>query len=433
MKEHHLRHEDIRRLVEVETSEAHMLLLLHHLAVCPDCYREGGYILDLYETGALPAVFSSVDLDLTRSRAEAPALLARLERFGFERQKAVVKDTDQFRSWGLAELLCKESLKAAAGAPGKAVELSELAVLISFSLREWEPAEPAWLEELRAFTLSHFGNAHRVAGDLTLSEEAFGDADERWQASSRDMGDVLGYGATIFALKASLRRTQGRFTEALSLLAEAVEADVSGNLAPELLTSRGAALAEMGRLDAAVEAYREAVASLKPDSPVRLTYALNHNLVDALSKAGFFEEAASLLPEARALGEREELGRLDRTRTLWVEARVAAGLGDRASAYQLFDEVRRALCEQALALDAGLATLELAILYAEEAKHDLVQTIASDLLPLFQLQNLPREAVITLSLFCKAAEARVVSAELAAWTYKALEQARDRPSDGAWR
>lgn len=431
MRERHLRHEDIRRLVEVETSEAHMRLLLHHLAVCPECYREGGYILDLFETGALPLVFSSVDLDLARSRAEAPALLARLERFDFERQKALVKQTDQFRSWGLAETLCKESLRVAAGKPRTAVELAELAVLVSFELDAWEPAEPAWLEELRAFALSHYGNAHRVAGDLALAEKAFGEADERWQASSRDMGDVLGYGATISALKASLRRTQGRLTEALSLLAEAVEADVTGNLAPEILTSRGATYAEMGNLDAAVEAYRQAVASLKPDSPLRLTYALHHNLVDALSKASLFEEATALLPEVKALGEREEVSRLDRTRTLWVEGRVAAGLGDHSSAYRLFDEVRRAFGEQSLVLDAGLATLELAILYAEESRHDLVQAIASDLLPLFQVQNLPREAVITLSLFCKAAEARVVSAELAAWTYKALEQARDRPSGGS--
>jgi tetratricopeptide (TPR) repeat protein len=431
MRERHLRHEDIRRLIEVETSEHHVRLLLHHLSVCPECYREGGYILDLYEAGALPAVFSSVDLDLARSRAEAPALLEKLGRFDFKRQKALVKDTDQFRSWGLAETLCKESLKAAAGTPGKAVELAELAVLVSLGLREWEPAEVAWLEELRAFALSHLGNAHRVAGDLALAEAAFGEADERWQASFKDMGDVLGYGATIFALRASLRRTQGRFTEALSLLADAIEADVTGSLAPELLTGRGATYAEMGKLDAAVEAYREAVASLKPDSPLRLTYALHHNLVDALSKAGFFEEAAALLPEVQALGEKGEASPLDRIRTTWVEARIAAGLNDHARAYSLFDEVRRVFGEHALVLDAGLATLELATLYAEEGKHDLVQAIASDLLPLFQVQNLPREAVITLSLFCKAAEARVVSAELAAWTYKALEQARERPSGGS--
>lgn len=430
MRERHLRHEDIRRLVEVEASEAHVELLLHHLAVCPECYREGGYILDLYEAGALPPVFSSVDLDFARSRAEAPTLLARLSRFGFERQKAVLKDTDQFRSWGLAELLCQESLKTAAGTPGQAVELAELAVLVSSMLDEWEPAEPAWLEELRAFALSHLGNARRVSGDLAGAEEAFEQADELWLASAKDMGDVLEYGATILALKASLRRTQGRFAEALSLLEEALEADAAGKLTPELLTNRAFTLGEMGELDAAVDAFREAVAGLKPDSPLRLSYTLHHNLVDALSKAGWFEEAAALIPEVQALGEKGETSHLDRIRTTWVEARIAAGLNARVRAYRLFDEVRRAFGEHNLGLDAGLAGLELAILYAEEAKHDLVQAIAADLLPLFQDQGLPREAVITLSLFCKAAEAKLVSAELAAWTYKALEQARERSSGG---
>src|SRR6185295_4295019 len=213
MRDWHLTPEVMARLSAREHSEEEHLLFLHHLTVCPDCYRTGGYLLDLYEAGAIDLAFSAVDLAIARSRAEAPALLERLGRYTHEKALALVRETRRFRSWGLAELLAAESVRHAAAAPDRAVDLAELAVATALALREDDPAEAAWLEELRALTLAYLGNARRVMGELRSAEDAFQGAETHWERGARSAGDALGYEVRILCLKASLRLTQGRFEE----------------------------------------------------------------------------------------------------------------------------------------------------------------------------------------------------------------------------
>jgi hypothetical protein len=91
MRDRHLTAAEIRHLVEQEMDEVETRLLLHHLATCPGCYAVAGYILDLDENGELPPVFSSIDLDLARSRHEAPRLFGALCRFPFDEQRRLVR------------------------------------------------------------------------------------------------------------------------------------------------------------------------------------------------------------------------------------------------------------------------------------------------------------------------------------------------------
>ena len=71
-------------------------LLLHELAVCPECYRVGGYILDLYQAGSLKIPFGLVDLALARSRAEAPALWRELAGSALADQRSLVQGDRRF-------------------------------------------------------------------------------------------------------------------------------------------------------------------------------------------------------------------------------------------------------------------------------------------------------------------------------------------------
>src|SRR4051794_16717668 len=101
MHDDHLTAESLRTLLEEDSTPEHNQLLLHHLAVCPACYAVGGYILDLYKAGALPLHFCTVDIDLARSRTEAPGLFAALERYSFSQELCLVRDIPRFKSWGL--------------------------------------------------------------------------------------------------------------------------------------------------------------------------------------------------------------------------------------------------------------------------------------------------------------------------------------------
>jgi tetratricopeptide (TPR) repeat protein len=419
MRERHLTKGDIRHFVEREHDEVEMKLFLHHLAVCPSCHASGGYVLDLYLAGALPERFSSIDLDLALSRSRAPKLYAKLSVHAFAKQKGLLKDLRMFRSWGLAELLCAESLAMASQAPGKALELAELAVLLSSLLGPWEPADEVWLFELRAYAWAHLGNARRVIGELRSAEEAFQAGDRLWAAAD-GMGDVLDYEAKILALKASLRRTQGRFPESLDLLEQALSASGGGALQSEIMASRAFTLGDAGDLAGAVEAFRKSISATDRTTPPRILYVLHHNLLDSLSKAGNYDEATKLLPKVRSLskGTGDEL---DVMRFRWVEARILAGSGNRRLALAQFGEVRQAFLDRGLLFDSMLVGLELAALHLAENEHEAVITLAEDLFEVFTSEGVPREAFATLSVFCAAAKVRVATVELAGAARSALE------------
>ncbi|HEX9940669.1 MAG TPA: helix-turn-helix transcriptional regulator, partial [Thermoanaerobaculia bacterium] len=64
-------------------------------------------------------------------RRRAQGLWLRLERHPPARRRRLVEGTREFRSWALCELVCEQSLKAAADRAERALELAALAVRIA--------------------------------------------------------------------------------------------------------------------------------------------------------------------------------------------------------------------------------------------------------------------------------------------------------------
>ena len=222
IEDSHLDDETLVRLL-TEANEEWLRLLLHGLAQCAPCREAGGYILDLYHAGVLKIPFGIGDLALARSRMDAPKLWSELESLPFAETKRFVQTDSRFASWGLCELLCRESERMAADHASRAAEMGEIAVFLADLLDENGPIEDRWVYQLRAFAWAHLGNAHRVRGDLHRSEEAFSSAEIWWQ-TGESVGDALGYSPVILDLKASLRIAQRRFPEAMELLGEVIEA-----------------------------------------------------------------------------------------------------------------------------------------------------------------------------------------------------------------
>jgi tetratricopeptide (TPR) repeat protein len=163
--------------------------------------------------------------------------------------------------------------------------------------------------------------------------------------------------------------------------------------------------------------YEEAVATLHRALPLadgdrdpRLPLTLHFNLADNLIQLGRFAEAELLLPGVRELAER--LGNdLDLVRQAWLEARFAAGRGRTDEAAAGFEKVRRAFLTRRIAYDAALVSLELAVLYLRQGRQAEVQEIAAELLPVFTAQNVQRESLATVQLFCDAARREGLSVE----------------------
>lgn len=408
-------------------------LLLHHLEGCSDCASVGGHLVEARRAGRLPRLYSTLEADLAKSLHEAPVLWEKLARYSPRKRRGLVQDTDRFLSWGLCELLCRMSRETASADAGAAVDLADLAVLIAERLPPGHPVEEEWLWELRALAWAHLGNARRVLGELRSAEEAFETSAHRWLRGASEIGDALGFRPVILDLEASLRRAQRRFSEALSLLDQAVALYSHGaedvrdlHLAGRVLLKKAYTFDQMGEPERALTTLKEAAPLLDPDRDPRLFLCLRHNLLWSLTTLHRWAEAAALLPDVAALSR--EIGtELDRLRLTWAEARIAAGRGDATRAERLLADVRRGFIDRGLGYDAALVSLELAALLSREGRIQELKTLAGELLPVFQSRDVHREALAALALFQQAAARETATVEMIQSLAEYLGKARQDP------
>jgi transcriptional regulator with XRE-family HTH domain len=113
-------------------------------------------------------------------RDEALELWERLARREPSARRMLVEESKKFRKWALCELLCAESVQAAALDTDQALELAELALLIA----ELAPGEESWRQRLQGYAWAHVGNARRARGDRPGARDAFAHACSLWEAGA---------------------------------------------------------------------------------------------------------------------------------------------------------------------------------------------------------------------------------------------------------
>jgi transcriptional regulator with XRE-family HTH domain len=376
------------------------------------------------EVGRVAEAFARTLLDLARGEstgtpqapevppvpsddeARAADLWRDLKSLSPKARAARVDADPGLRNPALVRLLAKESIAAAGADPRKAVALAELAVSIARQVKGPLPLS----SRLVGYALAYLANAEHAAGDLAAAERTFAESDELWRPWQAEYPDSLD-DATVWVLKASLRRTQARFDEAITLHDQALESRGADAMLPQLLASKAYTLDQAGDLAGMVATLEEADGVLKGTEEPRIVLSLRHNLADALSKAGRFAEAKALLPGVKRLAAKAG-SELDFARVQWVEGRVEAGLGNREEGAELLQRARGVFMSKGLGLDAALVTLELSFLYIEGGRMGSVKDLARNLASLFRAQALPRETLAALQLFRQAAEAEAVTADL---------------------
>jgi transcriptional regulator with XRE-family HTH domain len=388
----------------------------------------------LIERAALAKALSGADetrLELTRSlrnfRAEqarraAQRLWEYLKGRPARDRRVLVEGGREYKNWALCERLCFASEEAAANDAGEAIELAELALRIA----ELVPGEEASRQRLQGCAWAFLGNARRVQGNHPHAEEAFARSEHLWNsgASSADLG--LLSEAYLLDLRASLRRHQGRFQEALALH------DVAMTMAKPndrglILLSRAKTLEEKGNLQEAVETLKEAEPFVDAQRQPRLWFALRCNLSVNLCQLGQFAGAEALLPEVRQLVDQLD-NKLDRLRVRWLEGRVSAGLHRWDEALAALSQVRAEFTSRGIAFDTALATLGLAVVHLELDHSGEVKTLARQMLPIFEAQGGHREALAALLLFREAAEKEAATVEFAERIIEYLNRARHDPN-----
>lgn len=420
----------LERLLSIDRTAEQNEHLFHLLTVCPGCREAGGWLLELHQANALPPTFGPIDAALARSRAEAPRLWAELAPLDLQGRLARLYTDPRFVSWGLCELLVRESRQAAPEEASEAVHLADLAVHVADMIPGGEPFEEKWVYQLRSLAWAGLGNARKVQGDLSGAERCFEMADSWWDAGNAGAEDALGYEPDLLVLKAPLRTAQRRFAEAIKLLDQAVALLLEGqpehrdpHLAGRSLISKAFVLIEMGSSESAIQVLKKANGMIDPERDPRLLLCVRHNLVDNLSKMGRHTEAANLLPELRELAAAHG-STLDHLRLSWVEGRVAAGLGDHDRARRLLTEVRQKFLADGNPYEAALATLDLVIPDLQEGKPAVVRELVDEMVTVFHDHDVPREALAALLLFQEAARRETATADLAREVAASLTRSR---------
>ena len=335
------------------------------------------------------------------------------------RRRAIEISPRASRNWALAKLLCEESERAAADDPQEALDLADLALLIAGQAEGRNP----WRSRLSGYAWAYKGNALRVAGHLSKASAAFTQCWRLWSSGAGLEGAHLPEW-TLFSLEASLRRGEGRHSEALKLLARAEEAagGDSRTLA-SILLKKEFVYEQMGDLEGALATLAEAAPHIEASGDMRLLFALRFETAKALCGLSRYGEAAALLPRIEELARR--LGNeMDLLRGAWLTARIQAGQGHREEAMLGLERVRRELTAREIPFDAALAALELAVLYLEEGRTAEVKELAREMAEIFKAQGIAREALAALTLFVEAAQKETATVELVRRVIRKVEGER---------
>lgn len=376
----------------------------HLLAGCPDCGRKLAPSLqpagddsteesDAYDAMLDRAVAGALEREVPRWKRERDQL-ARVLAAARDCQGGITalsgKVEKDLRGWPFFEALLRSSFEARFRDPRAMLELAHAAQSVAAGL-DRRKYPPGLVADFHARAWGELANARRLNDDFAGAEEAFAQAAKLLNEGT---GDVL-VAARLLDLKASLRSSQRRLSEALKLLDLAYDIYVRAgeiHLAGRVLVSRGAVTRSGGRSEEAIPLLYEGLARINARRDPGLAAIGRQALVDALIDCERYAEAARLL---LASGLRRAFAGdpLNLARVRWVEGRIFAGLGKPQRAEAIFLQVRAGFGERGQEYDAALVGLDLAAVWLRLGRKAETLTLAAEILGTFQSLQVEPEAL----------------------------------------
>lgn len=382
--------------------------LEHLTALCPCCEREvrawkeelpgGGGLLDpVLAVPLLAAAAPKIE------QAEKKAARDFVELLGLptgERLARVARSRSRFRGPALVRRLLRASRESLLEDFESAYHLAALALSIA--------NRSAQTFDLHVLAAAAMGNACRAHGDFCTAERHFEYV--RFLLHSQDVTD-LAVLAEVDDLEGSLRKDQRRFEEAEDLLERAYALyRLAGR--EDKCTKVKVILADVhfyrGDLHRAISTLAIALRKLLPDTEIYDYLCARHNLAWYLMSGERYEEAIEIFDEDAELFER--YGRpVGKIRRCWLEGMIAAGIGHEEEAEAALLATRDGFIEKALGFDAAMVSMDLAALYLRAGRVGEVRSLAESMIPIFQSQDIHREALAALIMFQEAARREAVT------------------------
>lgn len=397
----------------------------HLLAGCPAC-RAG--VARRFSPPPEAELAAAIDGVAARSaalvrrvgaeRRAAEALLDRAACFDPARQRLFLANCPPPRRRAVCELLVMRARAQRHASAAETLRLAELAVLVGEQLAGCDGAST------RARAWAELGNALRIVSDLAGAEAALARAEELVEEEG---GDPL-LRAEILSLRGSLTQYERRFLEAIRLLRHSARlyalcGDDLGRARVLIKlglvhATRGCPAAGLAPVAAAFK-----IAHAAEDTHLKLIAA--QNLIYLAAECGDAHMATFLIREARPVFELAA-PRLDRLRFDWLAARVEADLGLLGAAGRQLARLRRCYGEEGLPYEVALVSLDLAGVYARQARRRALKELVGETTKLFRNLGIGRETLASLALLAQAerAEAAALVRDLAGAVEGARRAAR---------
>lgn len=419
---------------EVSADFVEGIAIQHLSKLCPPCREEIRAFRRWAREGKagehaaallLPALIERERPRLDRAERQARRDLAALLAIEPEGRLLKVKRAQtRFRGAELARLLIAECEKRVQADPEEAFHFADLARAVLNS-------SPSCLGDfsLLVLALAAMANARRAHGQLREAAARFEhvrDVMRQWGVTDPEIT------ARVDELEGSLRKDQRLFDQAEELLARAeVYYHLAGDEigAVRVLVKLGSTRDAQGRPEDAIRFVRKALNRIPPNASPRLYLGARYNLTYYLVRIGQIEEAVDLLEEDadlyRNLSDLHFLLRVS-----WLRGDIARARGEEQEAERAFREAWKGFIEGGIGYDAALVSLDLALLYLRQGRTAEVKRLAAEMVPIFQAQDVHREALAALALFQEAALREDLTVEQVKRLVKYLQEARDDPGRG---
>ncbi len=318
-----------------------------------------------------------------RERERAPALLAELLRHPPLRRQMLIRNSRRFHSVGFCAYVLDRSRQRLPSDLRQAEELAALGLLLAESLGGDGVAAEA-VEDLRACGWTLTATVRRAAFDLPAADQAFCHAEDLLRKGAQDHM----VRAHLLISKASLRRQQGRYAEAVSLVRRGLSICLwAGEVrrAAEAMVGWAFICEDTGDLDFGVRLLRNASALAARSGDDQLDLLVSHNLAHLLCTAGRAAEAWMLIRRHRHL-YRAARSPITRLRFFWLKARIACAFGQTTRAQSLL----RRLFKRFLSLgsyEAAFVALDLALLEAGAGRFAEAEDLARQALVVLRPLN----------------------------------------------
>jgi tetratricopeptide (TPR) repeat protein len=334
-------------------------------------------------------------------RAAAPRLVAELVATAAADRLALLRDRPELRTPAVCDFLLERSFSKGFPDPAQAIELADLAVGVAEQL-DTSFYGRSVVQDLRTRAWAHLGNARRLASDFVGAEQALAIAESHLQGGSADPLEE----ARVLDFKASLLSDRGRFEEAAELIDVVIDiyAEIrDSHRQGRAMISKGVFLGYTGHPNEAVSLISDGLTRIDLHREPRLELMAYHNLAWFLNDCGRSTEARDLLETFRN-AYREFPDVWTELRLIWLESRIAFGLGRMIEAEAGLRDTRERFLIHGIGYEASMVTLDLACLYLQQGRTAEVKKLVREMLPLFVSQDIHRQAVAALVAFQQAVE-----------------------------